>query len=137
MSRARRFAKSIVACTYVLTIAAALIRPSQSVGQTNSIQIGPDQSKASMAETLSWLKQRVPELGSFNEDLYDTATSYAKSTPGTLGPLLGTTWLTSVHQKGFDFKWIAVNGCEVQYELRKEGGVSVWHFFTSLSALRD
>jgi hypothetical protein len=119
-----RLARSIVVGTCAFTVAIAVIRPSQTLAQPVSIKIGPDQSKASKAETFGWLRQRVPELGSFKTDVYDTVTTHA---PGTTWPPLTITFLTTLHQDRFDFKWVAVNGCEVQYEVN--GGNTDYYRF--------
>jgi hypothetical protein len=115
MSRTRRFAKLIAIGTCAVTVAIAVIRPSRTLAEPVSIKIGPDQSKASKTETFAWLLHRVPELGTFTHDEYDSVTTYK---PGTTWPPLNTTVFTTLHQVKFDFKWIAMNGCEVQY---KEG----------------
>jgi hypothetical protein len=106
-------AKSIVVGVITLTIAVAVIRPSRALAQADSVKIGPDQSKASKSETFAWLRQRVPELGTFTYYNYDSVTTYA---PGTNWPPLSTTFLTTLSPIKDEFRWIAIDGCEVQFE---------------------
>jgi hypothetical protein len=115
MSRVRRFAKSIVACTFVLTIAVSVIRPSQSLGQADSIKIGPDQSKASQAETFGWLRQRVPELATFTYRAGASVPDSNGAAPGTPGYIV-TLSTAEFNQERMVFKWNAVTSCELQYE---------------------
>lgn len=105
---------------------------SKSFAQGSPIKIGSDQSKATKAETFAWLRQRVPELGSFKTDVYDTVTTHA---PGTTWPPLTITILTTVHQQRFDFKWIAENGCEVQYDINSGGSTDYYRYNIPLQEL--
>ncbi len=106
-----KIAKSIVIGTCVLTIAVLVVRTSEILGQESPIKIGPDQSKASMAETLSWLKQRAPDLGTFTYESYKTTIRFdedCKCEAMTISK-------TEVVQTEIVLKWNLVD-CEVQYE---------------------
>jgi hypothetical protein len=114
----RRIATPIAFGTCILTIALSVIRTSEILGQDSTIKIGPDQSKASMAETLSWLKQRVPDLGTFTYESYKVTNTYDEGT--NWPPKTTSISTTEVVQNTVVFKWNVVDRCEVKYQQRDD-----------------
>jgi hypothetical protein len=108
--------RSIVTAAWVLTIAVSLIPTSELFGQSHAFDIGTDQSKASRAETFAWLRERVPTLGTFVYEAHRKNPNVGP--PGDPHNVGLPVYLPEIDQQTEVFRWIAVSGCDVQFEQR-------------------
>src|SRR5579862_3528617 len=110
----KRVVGELILKTAVLGWAVLLILAFASSGWCGGEKIGPDQSTASLQETLDWLRDRVPEFGTFTFDAYDAQDYLSNGKP----PVTLRVGRPSIDSQ--TFSWVEIDSCRLRYKKTDE-----------------